>query len=90
MAIPKLVELKEHIKELLEKGFIHPSSFPWRAPMIFVLRKDGTRRSCVDYRALNEVTIKISIHCLGLMIYLINSVVHVYSLRSISDQDIVN
>jgi hypothetical protein len=58
MATPELVELKEHIKELLEKGFIRPSSSPWGAPMIFVLKKDGTQRFCVDYRALNEVTIK--------------------------------
>jgi hypothetical protein len=58
MTTPELAELKEHIKELLEKGFIRPSSSPWGAPMIFVLEKDGTQRLCVDYRALNEVTIK--------------------------------
>jgi hypothetical protein len=58
MAIPELAELKEHIKELLEKGFICPSSSPWGAPLIFVLKKDGTQRLCMDYHALNEVTIK--------------------------------
>jgi hypothetical protein len=58
MATPELAELKEHIKELLEKGFIHPSSSPWGAPVIFVLKKDGTQRLCVDYRALNEVIVK--------------------------------
>jgi hypothetical protein len=58
MATPELAKLKEHVKELLEKGFIHPSSSPWGAPMIFVPKKDGTQRLCVDYRALNEVTIK--------------------------------
>jgi hypothetical protein len=58
MAAPELAELKEQIKELLEKGFIHPSSSPWGAPMIFVLKKDGTQRLCMDYRALNEVIIK--------------------------------
>jgi hypothetical protein len=54
----KLAELKKHIKELLEKGFIHPSSSPLGAPVIFIPKKDGTQRLCVDYCALNEVTMK--------------------------------
>jgi hypothetical protein len=58
MAIPELTEFKEHIKELLEKGFIHPSSSLSGAPVIFVPKKDGTQRLCMDYRALNEVTVK--------------------------------
>jgi hypothetical protein len=58
MTTPELVELKEHIREFLEKGFIHPSSSPWGVPVIFVLKKDGTQRLCLDYCALNEVTIK--------------------------------
>jgi hypothetical protein len=57
MTTPELAELKEHIMELLEKGFICPSSSPWGAPVIFVPKKDGTQRLCVDYRALNEVTV---------------------------------
>jgi hypothetical protein len=52
------VEFKEQIQEIQEKGYIQPSSSPWGAPVIFVLKKDGTQRMCVDYRALNEVTIK--------------------------------
>jgi hypothetical protein len=58
MATPELAKLKEHIKELLEKGFIRSSSSLWGAPVIFVPKKDGTQRLCMDYRALNEVTVK--------------------------------
>jgi hypothetical protein len=58
MATPELAKLKEHLTELLEKGFIHPSSSPWGAPMIFILKKDGTQRLYMDYCALNEVTVK--------------------------------
>jgi hypothetical protein len=58
MTTPKLAELKEHIKELLEKEFIRPSSSPWGALVIFVPKKDGTQRLCVDYRAMNGVIIK--------------------------------
>jgi hypothetical protein len=58
MITPELAELKEHIRELLEKGFICPSSSPQGALVIFVPKKDGTQRLCVDYRALNEVTVK--------------------------------
>jgi hypothetical protein len=54
----RVSRVKEHIKELLEKGFICPSSSPWGAPEIFVLKMDGTQRLYIDYRALNEVTIK--------------------------------
>jgi hypothetical protein len=53
-----LIELKKQIKELLEKGFIRPSSSSWGALVIFVEKKDGTQRMCVDYRLFNEVTIK--------------------------------
>jgi hypothetical protein len=58
MATSELAELKEHIKELLEKGFIHPTSSPWGAPVIFIPKKNGTQILCVYYRALNEVTVK--------------------------------
>jgi hypothetical protein len=55
---PELVELKKQIDELSEKGYIRPSTSPWAAPVLFVEKKDGTRRMRIDYRALNEVTIK--------------------------------
>jgi hypothetical protein len=58
MTTLELAELKEHIKELWEKGYIRPSSSQWGAPVTFVQKKDGTQRLCVDYRALHEVTIK--------------------------------
>jgi hypothetical protein len=55
---PELVELKKQVDELSEKGYIRPNTSPWVAPVLFVEKKDGTRRMCIDYRALNEVTIK--------------------------------
>jgi hypothetical protein len=58
MATQQLAELKEHIKELVEKGYIHPSLSLWGATVIFVLKKDGTQRLCVDYRAPNDIIIK--------------------------------
>ena len=57
MAPKELAEMKKQLKELLEKGFIHPSSSPWGCPTIFV-KKDGTLWMCVDYRPLNAVIIK--------------------------------
>jgi hypothetical protein len=55
---PELVELKKQIDALLEKGYIRPSTSPWAVPVLFVEKKDGTKRMCIDYRALNEVTVK--------------------------------
>jgi hypothetical protein len=58
MAANQLAELKEQLQELLDKGYIRPSASPWGAPAIFVPKKDGTQRMCVDYRSLNAVTVK--------------------------------
>jgi hypothetical protein len=58
MPINELVELKKQIAKLQAKGFIRSSSSPWGAPVLFVEKKDGTQQMCVDYRSLNEVTIK--------------------------------
>jgi hypothetical protein len=54
----ELAELKTQLQDLLEKGFIRPSSSPWGCHAIFVKKKDQTLRMCVDYRPFNEVTIK--------------------------------
>jgi hypothetical protein len=58
MAINHFAELKEQLQELFDEGYISHSASPWVAPIIFVPKKDGMQRMCVDYRSLNEVTIK--------------------------------
>jgi hypothetical protein len=58
MALSELKELKKQLQKLLDKGFIHPSISPWKAPVLFVKKKDGSMRMCIDYRKLNKVTIK--------------------------------
>jgi hypothetical protein len=54
----ELMELKKQIDELLEKGYIRPSTLPWAALVLFVEKNDCTKRMCIDYRSLNEVTVK--------------------------------
>ncbi|KAH0781716.1 hypothetical protein KY290_001314 [Solanum tuberosum] len=58
MAPSELKELKEQLNDLLDKGFIRPNVSPWGAPVLFVRKKDGSLRMCIDYRQLNKVTIK--------------------------------
>jgi len=58
MAPAELKELKEQLNDLLDKGFIRPSVSPWGAPVLFVRKKDGSLRMCIDYCQLNKVTIK--------------------------------
>ncbi|KAL4038316.1 hypothetical protein IC575_001930 [Cucumis melo] len=58
MAPAELKELKVQLQELLDKRFIRPSVSPWGAPVLFVKKKDGSMRLCIDYRELNKVTVK--------------------------------
>jgi hypothetical protein len=58
MAPAELKELKEQLQELIDKGFICPSVSPWGVPVLFVKKKDGSMRLCIDYRELNRVTIR--------------------------------
>ena len=54
----QLKELESQIRTLLAKGWIQPSSSPFGAPVVFAPKPDGTWRMCVDYRALNKITVK--------------------------------
>ncbi|GKF41403.1 putative reverse transcriptase domain-containing protein, partial [Tanacetum coccineum] len=58
LAPSEMKELSEKLKELFDKGFIRPSSSPWGAPVLFVKKKDGLFRMCIDYRELNKLTVK--------------------------------
>ncbi|GKE45230.1 hypothetical protein Tco_1472514, partial [Tanacetum coccineum] len=62
LALSEMRELSIQLQELLEKGFIHPSSLPWGAPVLFVKKKDRSFRMCIDYRELNKLTVKNRYH----------------------------
>jgi hypothetical protein len=91
MAAKELAELKAQINELLEKGYIRPNSPPCGAPIIFVLKKDGTQQMFMYCHALNEVTVENN--------YLLPRISGLFdqhcgaglcSLKSIFDQDSIN
>jgi hypothetical protein len=58
MSTPELKELQLQLEELMKKGYICPSVSPWGAPVLFVKKKDGTLKLCIDFRQLNKVTIE--------------------------------
>ena len=58
MSTPEMLELKMQLQDLLEKKYIRPTVSPWGAPVLFVKKKYGTLRLCIDYRQLNKVTMK--------------------------------
>jgi hypothetical protein len=62
MSMPELKELQMQLEELLKKGYIRPSVSPWGALVLFVKKKDGTLRLCIDFRKLNKVTVKNKYH----------------------------
>jgi hypothetical protein len=58
MSSDELDELKKQLKKLLEQGFVRPGASPWGSPVLFMEKKDDTKRMCIDYRTLNSMTIK--------------------------------
>ena len=58
LAPPELEELRKQLKELIEAGYIQPSKAPYGAPVLFQKKHDGSLRLCIDYRALNKITVK--------------------------------
>ena len=72
MAPMELKELKSQLQELMDKRFIRPSVSPWGTPVLFVKKKNGTLRMCIDYQKINKVTVKSRYHCRESKIFFIS------------------
>nr|GEU96886.1 reverse transcriptase domain-containing protein [Tanacetum cinerariifolium] len=72
LAPSEMQELSDQLQELADRGFIRPSTSPWGAPVLFVKKKDGYFRMCIDYRELNKLTIKNCYPLPGSMTYSTN------------------
>ncbi|KAF5813671.1 putative nucleotidyltransferase, Ribonuclease H [Helianthus annuus] len=90
LAPSEMQELSKQLQELSDKGFIRPSFSPWGAPVLFVKKKDGSFRMCIDYRELNKLTIKNRYPYLALMISLTSYRVLLAFRRSIFVLGIIN
>jgi len=90
MAPAELTELKTQLQELLDKGLIQPSISPWGAPVLFVKKKDGSLRLCIDYRDLNQVTVKNKYPLPRIDDLLTNYLVRKYFPRLIYDLVVIN
>jgi hypothetical protein len=82
------MELKTQLHELLEKGFICPSSSPWGAPILFVKKKDGSMRMCIDYRELSKVMIKNKYLLQGAIVFLKINLQSGYHQVRVKEEDI--
>ena len=89
MSPTELDELKKQLNDLITHGFIRASKSPYGAPVLFVKKKDGSIRMCIDYRALNKITIKNKYPFLVLMNYLIDYLVQNILVKSIYEVVII-
>ena len=58
LSVVEMEEIKKQVQDLLDQGVMRPSSSPCGPPIVLVMKKDGTWRMCIDYQALNKITIK--------------------------------
>eukprot|EP00253_Pinus_taeda_P009417 PITA_09417 len=78
MSTIEIEEIKKQVQELLDQGVIKPSTSPCGSPIVLVLKKDGTWKMCIDYRALNKITVKnrYPLPCIGDLLYQLNNAIY--------------